>query len=191
MALWLAWLAVHSVAPSNFVDIIIWIDSQSDMPIRSIWRFFLKGLSLQYLLWQPPPLEKKIHMQLFLFIFNCFWILSKKKSTRIRFDMQTLNMQKSNFLCRIQCYRHECYRMKTKSSDMQTHALASTFGNVLRFCTKSLFYWKNVGERRWNLGVNFCQKKFQPTHIFSECCFLSQPNFSQFDHFGLFLASRR
>ena len=43
--------------PSNFVDIIIWIDSQSDMPIRSIQRY-LKGLSLRYLLWQEP-LQKK------------------------------------------------------------------------------------------------------------------------------------
>ena len=41
----------HISGPSNFVDIIIWIDSQSDMPIRSIQRY-LKGLSLRYLLWQ-------------------------------------------------------------------------------------------------------------------------------------------
>ena len=52
--------------PSNFVDIIIWIDSQSDMPIRSIQRY-LKGLSLRYLLWQEPLQKKPRFMQLFLF----------------------------------------------------------------------------------------------------------------------------
>lgn len=52
--------------PSNFVDIIIWIDSQSDMPIRSIQRY-LKGLSLRYLLWQEPLQKKAPLYATFLF----------------------------------------------------------------------------------------------------------------------------
>ena len=52
--------------PSNFVDIIIWIDSQSDMPIRSIQRY-LKGLSLRYLLWQEPLQKKAPPYATFLF----------------------------------------------------------------------------------------------------------------------------
>ena len=58
----------HISGPSNFVDIIIWIDSQSDMPIRSIQRY-LKGLSLRYLLWQleHSHSKKPRYMQLFYF----------------------------------------------------------------------------------------------------------------------------
>ena len=75
------------VAPSNFVDIIIWIDSQSDMPIRSIWRF-LKGLSLQYLLWQP--LEKNPYATFFSilnyineFDFKADWVRLIETNKRV------------------------------------------------------------------------------------------------------------
>ena len=58
--------------PSNFVDIIIWIDSQSDMPIRSIQRY-LKGLSLRYLLWQEPLQKNPALCNFFCSIQKIYW----------------------------------------------------------------------------------------------------------------------